>query len=114
MKQAKRRGKPVPFPVEQGWLRSFVRFHGLNGNTCFCEEDLHGVPLVKVVECLRCGAVISAEKCDGPGTACVVEYYPDDPPGISVCVHFVANEDLLRILRADEVKECNGENPVAA
>ena len=58
------------FPSEETWLRSFVGFHGTDGVIRFCEDDLGGVSLVRIVEALLRGHIVSAEKCDGPGTVC--------------------------------------------
>jgi len=92
-----------------------VGFHGTDGITRFCEGDLGGVSLVRIVEALLCGQVVSAEKCDGPGTICAVEYRPDENEVlISVKVHFVGNEEILTILSAYASRESGNGSDHAA
>lgn len=100
------------FPVEESWLREFVGFHGTDGVIRFCEEDLDGVSLIAVVEALLCGEVIGAEKCDGPGTDCMVEYFKDEAL-VTVWVHFASGEETLTIRKA-RIEEFDREPDHAA
>ena len=84
MVEIKRRArKKVRFPFEQSWLRGFVGFHGSNGVTSFVEEDLE-VSLVRALEAICLGEVVSVEKCEEPGTECVVEHRSESDPWITV------------------------------
>lgn len=103
------------FPHEEEWLRSFVGHHGTNCVTRFCEGDLNGISLTRVIEALADGTVISAEKSEGPGVVCEVAHYSDEEGDLAlVIVHFVSNEELLTILEATKVKEEIGETDHAA
>jgi hypothetical protein len=95
-----RREKNRRFPDEETWLREFVGFHGTDGVTRFCEEDLDGVSLVQIAEAIQRGSVVEAEKCDGPGALCKVEHYTEENALITVSVHFASGEETLTILKA--------------
>lgn len=99
---------------ETTWLREFTRFHGTEGITRFAIEDLNGVTLVRVLEALKDGDCVVCEKCEGPGTKCVVEHKSDEPPNVRVVVHFVANEGALTICKADSIGETESEPDRAA
>ena len=114
MVEIKRRArKKVRFPLEQRWLRSFVGFHGSNGVTSFVEEDLE-VSLVQALEAICLGEVVSVEKCEGPGTECVVEHRSEGDPWIAVRLRFVSNEEKLHIFEARPWRETTNETPDAA
>jgi hypothetical protein len=102
------------FPDEQTWIREFVGFHGTEGVTRFSESDLGGVSLTLVIEALTGGTVVSAEKCDGRGTVCVVEYYTEEDDLVVVTIHFVSNEGELTILSAEMREGLNSEPDRAA
>ena len=68
-----------------------------------------------MLEALTFGAVTSAEKCDGPGTVCVVEHREDDGSIVVVTVHFVKSDALLEIREAEVVvREPDDETDHAA
>lgn len=96
------------FPDEQLWIRSFVAFYGTENVTRYCEDDLNGIFLVQVLEALTLGTVVSAEKCDGPGTNCTI-VYNEGYSIIRVDVHFVSSEMKLSILSAQRSLEANDE-----
>jgi hypothetical protein len=108
-----RQRKVRHFPHEQTWLRAFVGCHGTDGVTRFPEDDLGGVSLTQIVEALLCGEVVEAEKCNAPGTDCTIEFRTEEENFIRVFVHFVSNEELLTIRRA-EIEEQNREPDHAA
>jgi hypothetical protein len=109
-----RRVRKVLFPEEQTWVRSFVGFHGGDGVIGFVEEELGSVALVHVIESLHRGTVTWAEKCNGPGTKCVVEYISDDGPGLRIVVHLVSSEEYLQIMDVKDLKEPGSGTPNAA
>src|SRR6476620_11115876 len=112
-KKVDRQRKVRRFREEETWLREFVGFHGTDGVTRFCEEDLDGVSLTLAVEALRCGTVVDSEKCDGPGTVCTVEYYTEEDALVTVLVHFASSEESLTILKA-KIEEPDREPDHAA
>lgn len=93
-------------------------YHGTNSAVRFSDADLGGVSWVRIIEALSYGAVISAEKCDGPGTVCTVEYdveyQAEEGEVISVKVWFVSNEELLSVLSAKSRRESESEPDHAA
>lgn len=92
------------FPHEETWLRAFVEFEGTENSIRFSDDDLGGVSLVRVLQALMLGSVISAEKCDDPGTICVVFYSSEEDISIFAKVHFISNEYVLTILSAHEAR----------
>lgn len=118
MPEKRNRKKATGYPHEERWLREFVGYHGNNCAVRFSDADLGGVSWVRIVEALSCGTVISAEKCDGPGTICMVEYHveyrAEEGEVISVKVWFVSNEELLSVLSAESRKESESEPDHAA
>ena len=105
----RKRKKQTP---EQIWIREFLEFYGTNHITRFCQADLNGVPLIRIVEALTRGNHISSEKCAGPGTVCVFEHESDDDE-VEVIVWFAAGEMELEIRGARKVKEMKGGQDAA-
>lgn len=97
---------------EQEWIRAFLEFYGTENITRFCEADLNGVALIRVVEALLCGDQISSEKCSGPGTICVFEH-ESDADQVEATVWFAAGEMMLEIKGTRKVKETDGEPDAA-
>jgi hypothetical protein len=108
------RKKVSRYPHEEEWLREFLGYHGTDAVTSFVESDLKGVSLTRIVRALICGSVISAEKCNEPGTICEVEYLEEEGDIVGIEVHFVSNEETLRILGATIIKEDDSEPDRAA
>lgn len=99
---------------ETTWVREFTRFHGTERITRFAPEDLNGVPLIRIIEALQHGDCIYCEKCDGPGTKCIVVHASEEPPGVRVVVHLVTSEETLTICKAEyEGEDEDGSNHAA-
>jgi hypothetical protein len=115
MPEERDRWQAPSFQHEEAWLRAFLEFHGTDGVTRFNEDDLGGVSLTRIVEVLIRGSVVDSEKCDGTGAICTVEAcFEEEAALISVRVHFVANEEVLTVLSAEEVRRSDNEPDRAA
>jgi len=102
------------FPHEETWLKEFVGFHGTDQVTEYSKDDLGGVSLTRIVEAIVCGAVVWADKSDGPGVDCIVEHYADEGDCVRAFLHFVSNEEKLTISAAERIEESGHEPNRAA
>lgn len=102
------------FASEAEWLNEYARFYGTVSSTTFSEEDLHGVTLVQVFEALIKPSSIRCEKCDEPGTVCVIEACVGDGDDIFVKVHFDSQQVAVTILEAGKVEEADRDDDSAA
>ncbi len=108
-----KRKRRRPLTPEQVWIREFLEFYGTENVTRFCRDDLGGVSLIRIAEALTYGDQVSSEKCDGPGTVCVLSHEFDDDE-VEVTVWFEAGGMVLEITGARKVKEIKSEPDNAA
>lgn len=94
--------------TEQKWIREFLEFYGTDNVTRFCQADLSGVPLLRVVEALALGDQVASEKCDGPGTVCTFAHESEDDH-VEATVWFAAGTMELEIKGARRVRETASE-----
>jgi hypothetical protein len=107
-KPSKRQRKRIP-PPEEVWVKGFVEFTGTTNVTAFCASDLGGVNLTRVVEALRMGSMVWANKCNGSGSICAFQHAADEQDVVEVLVWFEANEEKLEIREARRIKEDDSE-----
>jgi hypothetical protein len=100
------------YASEADWLREFALFYGTGSTTRFSEDDLNDVSFVEIFEALADSHPVWCEKCDGPGTVCMIEGVIGDDSIIRVKVHFNSQEMILTVLKAEKIKDapCDENN----
>lgn len=93
------------FVHEETWLREFAMFHGSPSVLRYTREDMNGVPIVHVMDALGNAGGIWCDKCDGPGTVCVIEAEVGSEEKVRIRVHFESQTMSVTIRRAEYVKE---------
>ena len=99
---------------EEKWIRQFVDVYGTDGVTTFSENNLRGVSLVRVIQALALGAVVTADKPTLPDMDCTVEYTEEDGIVVRVSLSIQTTPPRLIINFVEQRRENENGNDHAA